>query len=245
MNYLNEVIPVKPRISSSLRDGKSEMHIFSWISTEESPFEEIIRPKPNSGACICTNEYGRYMLLEISNNDFIYNHTGRFLVIAHEYFHSFQLNASAGDLVNGPTFLKFLMEGGATTLASLYSQQFYNENDFLNNRTKVTNNAINSPHLFEEHGEPENNYSDSVFIFLALVKELQKRNNISEIEALKKVLVEYWKSDREGSTRELLFEEVFGFSLNSFYESLKSYTPDINTVLPSENIRLEEIFEEL
>ena len=222
------------------------MHIFSWISTEESPFEEIIRPKPNSGACICTNEYGRYMLLEISNNDFIYNHTGRFLVIAHEYFHSFQLNASAGDLVNGPTFLKFLMEGGATTLASLYSQQFYNENDFLNNRTKVTNNAINSPHLFEEHGEPENNYSDSVFIFLALVKELQKRNNISEIEALKKVYVEWWKSGREGVvTKEILFEQVFGFSLNSFYESLKSYTPDINTVLPSENIRLEEIFEEL
>jgi hypothetical protein len=244
MNYLNEVIPVKPRISFSARDGQSEMHIFSWISTEESPYKDIIGD--NSGACICTNEYGRYMLLEINNNDFIYNHTaGKFLVIAHEYFHSFQLNASAGDLVNGPTFLKFLMEGGATTLAALYSQQFYNKNDFLNNRTKVTNNAINSPHLFEEYGEPENNYSDSVFIFLALVKELQKRNNISEIEALKKVLVEYWKSDREGATRELLFEEVFGFSLNSFYESLKSYTPDINTVLPSENIRLEEIFEEL
>tara|TARA_B100000886_G_scaffold11695_1_gene7560 strand:- start:332 stop:745 length:414 start_codon:yes stop_codon:yes gene_type:complete len=137
------------------------------------------------------------------------------------------------------------MEGGATTLASLYSQQFYNENDFLNKLTKVTNNAINSLHLFEEHGEPENNYSDSVFIFLALVKELQKRNNISEIEALKKVLVEWWKSVREGASRELLFEEVFGFSLNSFYKSLKSYTPDINTVLPSENIRLEEIFEEL
>ncbi len=51
MNYLNEVIPVKPRISSSPRDGKSEMHIFSWISTEESPFKEIIGDA--SGACIC------------------------------------------------------------------------------------------------------------------------------------------------------------------------------------------------
>ena len=102
------------------------------------------------------------------------------------------------------------------------------------------------PHLFEEYGEPEINYADSVFIFLALVKELQKRNNISEIEALKKVYVEWWKSGGEGVvTKEILFEQVFGFSLNSFYESLKSYTPDINTVLPSENIRLEKIFEEL
>lgn len=69
---------------------------------------------------------------------------------------------------------------------------------------------------------------------------------MSEIEALKKVYVEWWKSGRDGLvTKEILFEQVFGFSLNSFYESLKSYTPDINTVLPSENIRLEEIFEEL
>ena len=240
MNYLNELIPVKSRASSTPRDGKSEMHIFAWTSIEESPFEEIIGDA--SGACICGNEYGRYMLLEINNNEFIYNHSHRFLVIVHEYFHTFQINASQ----NEPPFLKFLMEGAAATLESLYSQQFFNENYFLGAQKNVTNNAISSPHLFEEYGEPEINYADSVFIFLALVKELQKRNNISEIEALKKVYVEWWKSGREGVvTKEILFEQVFGFSLNSFYESLKSYTPDINTVLPSENIRLEKIFEEL
>ena len=240
MNYLNELIPVKSRISSTPRDGKSEMHIFSWTSIEESPFKEIIGDA--SGACICGNEYGRYMLLEINNNEFIYNNSHRFLVIVHEYFHTFQINASQ----NEPPFLKFLMEGAAATLESLYSQEFFNENYFLDAQKNVTNNAISSPHLFEEHGEPEINYADSVFIFLALVKELQTRNNISEIEALKKVYVEWWKSGRDGLvTKEILFEQVFGFSLNSFYESLKSYTPDINTVLPSENIRLEEIFEEL
>ena len=240
MNYLNELIPVKSWASSTPRDGKSEMHIFSWTSIEESPFEEIIGD--TSGACICGNEYGRYMVLEINNNEFIYNHSHRFLVIVHEYFHTFQINASQ----NEPPFLKFLMEGAAATLESLYSQQFFNENYFLDAQKNVTNNAISSPHLFEEYGEPEINYADSVFIFLALVKELQKRNNISEIEALKKVYVEWWKSGGEGVvTKEILFEQVFGFSLNSFYESLKSYTPDINTVLPSENIRLEKIFEEL
>ena len=121
MNYLNELIPVKSWASSTPRDGKSEMHIFSWTSIEESPFEEIIGDA--SGACICGNEYGRYMVLEINNNEFIYNHSHRFLVIVHEYFHTFQINASQ----NEPPFLKFLMEGAAATLESLYSQQFFNE----------------------------------------------------------------------------------------------------------------------
>ena len=240
MNYLNNIIPVKSRVFSKPRDGKSEMHIFAWISIEESPYKEIIRPMGHS--CICGDGNGRSMHLQISNGAFIDNHNHRFLIIVHEYLHVFQTNASQ----NEPPFLKFLKEGGASTLEALYSQQFFNENYFLDDLRHVTNNAISAPHLFEEHGEWERNYSNSVFIFLSLIKELQIKNGLSEIEALKKVYVEWWKSGREGVVaKEILFEQVFGFSLNSFYESLKSYTPDINTVLPSENIRLEKIFEEL
>ena len=91
----------------------------------------------------------------------------------------------------------------------------------------------------------EFNYADSVFIFLSLVKELQIKNGLTQIEALKKVYVEWWQYGREGVNKEILFEEVFGFSLEGFYESLKSYSPDIETVLPSGNITMEEIFEDL
>ena len=70
-------------------------------------------------------------------------------------------------------------------------------------------------------------------------------NNISEIEAYKKVLVEFFQSQRKGITSEILFQEVFDFSLESFYEYVKSYSPDIETVLPSGNITMEEIFEDL
>ena len=240
MNYLNNIIPVKSRVSSTPRDGKSEMHIFSWTSIEESPFKETIGDA--SGACICGNQYGRYMLLEINNNEFIYNHNHRFLVIVHEYFHAFQLNASENET---PTKLKFLMEGAAATLESFYSKQYFNENYFISAQSNVTNNAVNSPQLFEERGVTEFNYADSVFIFLSLVKELQIKNGLTQIEALKKVYVEWWQSGREGVNKEILFEEVFGFSLEGFYESLKSYSPDIETVLPSGNITMEEIFEDL
>ena len=240
MSYLNNIIPVKSRIPSKPRDGKSEMHIFSWTSIEESPFKELIGDA--SGACICGNQYARYMLLEINNNEFIWNDSHRFLVIVHEYFHAFQLNASENQV---PGNLKFMMEGAAATLESLYSQQFFNENYFMDAQSRVTDNAVNSPQLFEEYGEPEINYADSVFIFLSLIKELQIKNELTQIEALKKVYVEWWQSGREGVNTETLFEEVFGFSLESFYETLKSYNPNINNVIPSQPIKLEDIFEGL
>ena len=100
-------------------------------------------------------------------------------------------------------------------------------------------------YLFETWNDDavETNYSDSVFIFLALVKEIQKQGN-TEIQAFKKVFNNWWKSGRTDVTKEVLFEEVFGFSIDSFYLALKSYNPNINSVLPSQSIRLQDIFTE-
>jgi len=100
-------------------------------------------------------------------------------------------------------------------------------------------------YLFETWNDDavETNYSDSVFIFLALVKEIQKQGN-TEIQAFKKVFNNWWKSGRTDVTKEVLFEEVFGFSIDSFYLALKSYNPTINSVLPSQSIRLQDIFTE-
>ena len=39
-----------------------------------------------------------------------------------------------------------------------------------------------------------------------------------------------------------VFQEVFNINLESFYQNLSSYTNDIDTVTPSENIKLENIF---
>jgi uncharacterized repeat protein (TIGR02543 family) len=239
MGNLNSVVHITPRVKTSPRDGKDEMHIFAWNSNEESPFTAIIGNY--GGACICGNQNGRYMVLEINSNEFIYNQIHRYSVIAHEYFHAYQINASIVE----PPYLKYLMEGGAATFESLYIQQYYNINYFLDAQTSVSQLAIDSPILFETFNDDvsEINYSDSVFIFLALVKEIQKQGN-TEIQAFKKVYVNWWKSGRTDVTKEVLFEEVFGFSIDSFYLALKSYNPNINSVLPSQSISLQDIFTE-
>ena len=105
-----------------------------------------------------------------------------------------------------------------------------NRNAQLPRRKEVTENRL-SDNIF------------SVFIFLALVKEIQKQGN-TEIQAFKKVFNNWWKSGRTDVTKEVLFEEVFGFSIDSFYLALKSYNPNINSILPSQSIRLQDIFTE-
>ena len=237
MGNLNSVVHITPRVKTSPRDGKDEMHIFAWNSNEESPFTAIIGNY--GGACICGNQNGSYMLLEINSNEFIYNQIHRYSVIAHEYFHAYQINAS----IVQPPYLKYLMEGGASTFESLYLQQYYSFNYFTNDQKNTTDLATNSPAFFETFNDQgiEINYANSVFIFLTLVKELQKRGD-TEIQAFKRVYIDWWKSGRNNVSKETLFLEVFGFSISDFYESIGSYSADINTVLPSESLRLQDIF---
>jgi len=237
MGNLNSVVHITPRVKTSPRDGKDEMHIFAWNSNEESPFTAIIGNY--GGACICGNQNGSYMLLEINSNEFIYNQIHRYSVIAHEYFHAYQINAS----IVQPPYLKYLMEGGAATFESLYLQQYYSFNYFTNDQKNTTDLATNSPAFFETFNDQgiEINYANSVFIFLTLVKELQKRGD-TEIQAFKRVYIDWWKSGRNNVSKETLFLEVFGFSISDFYESIGSYSADINTVLPSESLRLQDIF---
>ena len=241
MGNLNSVVHITPRVKTSPRDGKDEMNIFAWRESEVLPFQDIIGN--NKGYSISGNENSRFMVLEIGNYEIQNNTNFRFSVIAHEYFHVYQINASIVE----PPYLKYLMEGGAATLQSIFSKQYYNYNRFTTGAFQnVTEVAISSPVLFEPRNTIEatdQNYSNSVFIFLALVKELQRQGN-TEIEAFKKVFIDWWKSGRTDVTKEVLFEEVFGFSIDSFYLALKSYNPNINSVLPSQSIRLQDIFTE-
>ena len=76
---------------------------------------------------------------------------------------------------------------------------------------------------------------------LALVNELKKLN-LSEEKAFKLVLNDFMNNNPTNDNWKTVFQEVFKINLEDFYQNLNSYTNSINTVLPSESIKLENIF---
>ena len=76
---------------------------------------------------------------------------------------------------------------------------------------------------------------------LALSKELQKLN-ISEENSFKIIFKDFWlKNPNEGNWK-VKFKEAFTISIEDFYNILSTYPNDITSVLPSEDILLENIF---
>ena len=79
--------------------------------------------------------------MEINNNEFLQDHIHRYSVIAHEYFHTYQmtLNKHANKYDDHPTSFKtkWLIEGSAASFESIYIQQHYNENYFYQLKTKL------------------------------------------------------------------------------------------------------------
>jgi hypothetical protein len=137
-----------------------------------------------------------------------------------------------------------MSEGGASTFESLYIQQHYSFNYFKEDQDRVDISVINNPSIFEKYSSSssvDSNYSSSVFMVLVLVKELQKKGS-TESEAFKLVLKDYWLRNPTDNNWKTVFLEVFNISVDQFYSSLKGYTNDIKTVLPSESLKLESIF---
>jgi len=76
---------------------------------------------------------------------------------------------------------------------------------------------------------------------LALVKELKKLD-FTEEKAFKLIFNDFWRKNPSDDNWKKVFQEVFNITLEDFYLSLKNYTNDINSVLPSGSLKLENIF---
>jgi len=76
---------------------------------------------------------------------------------------------------------------------------------------------------------------------LALVKELKKLD-ITEEKAFKLIFNDFWRKNPSKDNWKKVFQEVFNITLENFYLSLKNYTNDITSVLPSGSLKLENIF---
>ena len=178
------------------------------------------------------------MQLEIPDQEIMWEHIHRYTVIPHETFHIHQIAKS-------PDFgIKWMMEGSAATFESLYAQQYYGVNYFMQAQTYVDTKYVNEPELLELYSSEETNYSSSVFVTLVLAKELQKLN-YSEEASFRLIFKDFYAKSPNNENWETIFEEVFGMSVNDFYVNVvPTYTADIETVLPSENLTLQAIFQE-
>ena len=149
------------------------INIYAWNDKVEDPYPGI-----SGGAYVGGSPSDKIMVLEIPENEFIYQSMHRYSVVAHEYFHFYQLSINKPmNLPNGNYdpdgfSIKWLLEGTAASFESIYIQEYYNHNYFINAQNNINEMVHTDPSIFESYINNEINYGSSVFIILALAKEL-------------------------------------------------------------------------
>ena len=107
-------------------------------------------------------------------------------IIAHEYFHVYQHSLSPafsigsdGEFSNPNAMdVKWLIEGSAATFESIYIQENYGINYFEEGQAwGVQDDVLSDPAYYEYFSKEDNNYANSVFMILALVKELESNDD--------------------------------------------------------------------
>jgi len=159
----------------------------------------------------------------------------------------------------GLSYPDWMWEGGAKVLEELYISEHYGQSEFDRNLFPVAATALANPSDFGLYandggavgGEYDINYNTSAFMLLALAKELQERQGLSDVESLGLVLKA--PAPRNSETP---FLDVFGMSLEEFYASLAQYPTvasgedwfegdviDASAVMPSKGLTLEGILQ--
>ena len=243
MNNLESTLPAYKR------SGFPEsMNIYAWNNSVPSPYTD---PNGNSmqGASISGNGTDFWMVLEIPDDEFTNNSSHRYSVIAHEYFHVYQHSMSPAFSVgsdgefNNPNAMdvKWLIEGSAAAFESLYIQENYGINYFEEGQAwGVEADVLSDPASYEFYSKQDNNYANSVFMVLALVKELENVG-FSPEKAFQSILKVFWEQDPKNSDWKTKFEETFTIDIDTFYSSLASYSTDMSLIYPSSTITVQNI----
>ena len=234
-NNLEQIIPT-PQISWF----PSTLNVYAWVDNVSRPFGEQY-----SGQCICGNGEEYWMSLEMTVDDFASENIFKYALIAHEYFHVYQITmsenfANSSDDPNGFD-VKWLKEGSASVFQHLYIQEHYGQNEFSSYVGNITESSLNEPSNYESYSYQDMNGSNSHFLTLALVKELEA-NGASTDNAFKIVLKDFWLNNPSNLNWKTKFQEVFGFDVESFYSNLPKYSADLSNVYPSTEVTLQKIF---
>lgn len=245
LGILQEVLPIDENINKYVKN--STMDIYTWNSKVKNPFSN---KRGMSGASISGDGRTRWMVLEIPENEFKYDSLHRYSVIVHEYFHVYQIGLSKDRM--DP---KWLTEGGAKVIEEMFVEQYYGRSSLegdLKRPELWSDEVFTDPRLYERFetsserttdGWMDMNYAGSAFMFLTLVKELQK-NNISEQEAFKLVFKDFWIEKSKEFNWKKAFENTFDMSTETFYERLSKYSrKDVKKILPSKSLKIQDIFD--
>jgi len=249
LNWVSEFYTIIGNLTDVIPANQNyfnDLEIYAWNSSAEDPYPGI-----QGGTYVGGTNNGFYMVLEINEMEFAWNHMHRYSVIAHEYFHVYQL--SINEPMNEPnggynpnTFsIKWLIEGAATTFEAMYIQDYYNYNYFINDlaNTEISDFIHIDPSLFENYDSNniDMNYTSSVFMVLVLAKELIEFG-YSEEEAFKMIFKEFMLTGAKNSNWEDYFINIFGLSVIDFYTVLQSYILDLENVIPSSSLSIQQIF---
>ena len=227
----------------------STVTVYSWNDNITEPYNDV------SGGAYIGGSGDLLMVLEIPNAEFEHSSLHQYSVIAHEYFHLRQLSINSSMATNAFS-IKWLTEGAAAVFESVYTDQYYSPSDqtYFDAQTRVDFLADGDPAVLEsyESRDEDENYSASVFLVLALVKELMK-SGYSEADAFKRVLADFPAQNPTDSNWKSVFESQFGFSVDDFYNVVKTSSDyrqlpvtagvDVNKVRPSRSLTVQSIFD--
>jgi hypothetical protein len=246
MSNLGQLMPISEKINE-VSNVQSPFNIYAWNSAVSNPFPQIPGAQ---GASISGNGSGTWMVLEIPESELRDKDLHRFKVIAHEYFHVYQIAMSRD--AEGTQWLR---EGGAKVVEELYSQQFYGRSLFDDQLMPIHAAAVQTPKVFENYGSGKDmNYNGSAFLALALAKELQRRG-MSEERAFTAILRDFQAESAQEPDWKKAFVNTFNMTVEEFYQSLSQYPTaertedwiphrvvDATPVLPSKTLTLNSIF---
>ncbi|MEK9612800.1 MAG: hypothetical protein VW080_02605 [Flavobacteriaceae bacterium] len=238
---LNNLMPIAPYYDSRINLQINGVNIYSWIREDVfKPFSSIIG---ETEQCICGEvDDHLVMSLEMSEEyDFNDGNNFKYALLAHEFFHVFQMSKSQG--FDQSVF--WMIEGQAATIESLYMKEFINDSNYLLNflNQDSLEDGIQNVEEYESYegffrSLPQ--FGDiSVFMNLALAKILQEQGN-PEKESFLIIFERYWESDPNQANWKIKFEEVFGITISEFYQRLNDFKTNPESLVPE--ISLSEIF---
>jgi len=241
ISNLEKIAPVNEYVDWT---GKSitGVAVYSWLQDKvDYPYSNEIG---RTEQCICGDIGGKLVMSLMQEEQYVEEwNIHRFALIAHEYFHVYQLSLSRGTMSS-----MWMIEGQAATIEALYLREFFNDSDYIENFINNVDyaKAIENIETYEEYESAYDSigkYGDiTIFMNLVLTKILQI-NGLTEIESFKLVYNTFWLERNGYEDWKTDFETTFGLGVDTFYQALTQYIDDPQAVLPSNQLELGSFLE--